>query len=446
MKSPRLTNGASGWSGQWNALHDDAQGSATLLAHQQSGFYSLGTNPSNGQTITFTINGTAVVLTGRTGTISAAGDFKIGSTIAITLATILNQLQNSWATNATQIALTLANQQLLSFVGFALSGTKITAYSLNTAMNAQLTTFNGSTTFTSGTYTVSSQALYVEPGTFYIGTTQVKFLGGSTPNVTPPGTNPRIDVLTIDTSGTLAWTTGTESASPVPPTYPFGKVAICEITNVVGESSILDNANQNGSQGFISADVRPFNNVIYINDPNQIAAGVITNANLNAAVGIMQTGMIVMWTTTSAPAGFVFCDGSSLLRAGTYAALFAVIGATFGSADGSHFNVPDFRGRVPVGVGTGTGGGASGNGAPTGGSALTARSLADWIGEETHVLSTTEMPSHTHPCGASVSMTGGATPVVGATQSSFATTGATGGGSAHNNIQPTLAIEFIIHI
>jgi microcystin-dependent protein len=329
MKAPRLTNGANGNSGQWNALHDDAQGSATLLAHQQSGFYSLGTNPSNGQTITFTINSTAVVLTGRTGSISAAGDFKIGATIAITLATIMNQLQNPWATNATQIALTLGNQQLLSFLGFALSGTKITAYSLNTTLNSQLSTFNGSTTFTSGSYTVSSQAVFVEPGIFYIGTAQVKFPGGSSPNVTPPGTNPRIDLLTIDTSGTLAWTTGTESASPVAPAYPFGKVPICEITNVVGESAILDNANQSGAQGVISADVRPFNNIQYINDQNQIADGIITAAKL-AMAGVIITGDIIMTGSRIAGAGFLLCDGSAASRT-TFSALFAAIAPPLGT-------------------------------------------------------------------------------------------------------------------
>ncbi len=443
MKSPRISSGAIGTPGQYNELHDDAQGSATLLAHQQLGAFALGTNPSNAQTITFDVNGTNVVLTGKTGAISNPGEFKIAGTAALTLANVMNLVQNPWTTNANQIALTLANQQLLAYIGFALSGTNLTIYSLNTTMSAPLTSFSGSTTFTSGTWTGQTMKLYVEPGILYIGTTQVKFLGGSTPLVTAPSTNPRIDVLTIDTSGTLAWTTGSESATPSAPAYPFGKVPICELYNVVSETQLLDNANQSASQGYILNDVRPFNNVIYINDPNQIASGVITNANLNAAVGIMQTGMIVMWTTTSAPTGFVFCDGSSLLRAGTYAALFAVIGTTFGSVDGSHFNVPDFRGRVPVGVGTGTGGGASGNGAPTGGNALSARALADWLGEETHLLSITEMPAHTHPL-TNTGANGGAGS--GGSGGTAGSTGSTGGGGAHNIIQPTLAIEFIIHI
>jgi microcystin-dependent protein len=63
-------------------------------------------------------------------------------------------------------------------------------------------------------------------------------------------------------------------------------------------------------------------------------------------------GTITMFGGAVAPTGWVLCDNSSLLRAGTYAALFAVIGTTFGSADGTHFNVPDMRGIFPRGAGT----------------------------------------------------------------------------------------------
>lgn len=146
----------------------------------------------------------------------------------------------------------------------------------------------------------------------------------------------------------------------------------------------------------------------------------------------------------SAPTGWLLCDGTSYLRA-TYPSLFTVLSTTYGSADGTHFNVPDLRGRVPVGVGTGTGGGASGTGLPTGGSALTAVARATWKGEETHTLSTPEIPSHSHTFtvttgggsgAASGSGTGGSTP----------STDATGGGGAHNNIQPVMGLSFCIKI
>ncbi len=60
--------------------------------------------------------------------------------------------------------------------------------------------------------------------------------------------------------------------------------------------------------------------------------------------GGVPPGCILSFGGDVAPSGYLLCDGSSLLRA-TYAALFAVIGTAFGTADGTHFNLPDSRGR-----------------------------------------------------------------------------------------------------
>lgn len=79
--------------------------------------------------------------------------------------------------------------------------------------------------------------------------------------------------------------------------------------------------------------------------------------NEEVAVTIAATTSIpagVMWMTgaTAAPTGWVLCDGTSYPRTGgTYDALFAAISTSYGSVDGTHFNVPDFKGRVPVGKG-----------------------------------------------------------------------------------------------
>lgn len=62
-------------------------------------------------------------------------------------------------------------------------------------------------------------------------------------------------------------------------------------------------------------------------------------------------GTYIQHAGAAAPTGFLACDGSSLLRAGTYADLFAVIGTTYGAADGTHFTLPDARGLVMVGAG-----------------------------------------------------------------------------------------------
>lgn len=65
----------------------------------------------------------------------------------------------------------------------------------------------------------------------------------------------------------------------------------------------------------------------------------------------MPAGAVVPYAGALAPSGFLLCDGSSKVRA-DYAALFTAIGTAFGAADGTHFNVPDMRGRGAVGVGS----------------------------------------------------------------------------------------------
>ena len=106
------------------------------------------------------------------------------------------------------------------------------------------------------------------------------------------------------------------------------------------------------------------------------------------------TGEVRMWSGASAPTGWLFCNGASIARSGTYAALFAITGTAYGTASSSTFNVPDMEGRAPVGVGTGAGDAsedADGGTTPSG-TALTARSLGEWTGRETIVA----LPAHTH--------------------------------------------------
>ena len=66
------------------------------------------------------------------------------------------------------------------------------------------------------------------------------------------------------------------------------------------------------------------------------------------------TGAIIMFSGSSAPIGWLLCDGSAVSRT-TYANLFVVVSTTYGAGNGSTtFNVPDLRSRMPIGVGTGT--------------------------------------------------------------------------------------------
>lgn len=117
------------------------------------------------------------------------------------------------------------------------------------------------------------------------------------------------------------------------------------------------------------------------------------------AAALIPSGTMWMTANASAPTGWLICDGSAVSRT-TYAALYSALGSgssPYGQGDGVNtFNLPDMRGRVPVGVGTGAGGGASGTGAPTGGSALTALARGSWKGEELHTLTGGETGAHSH--------------------------------------------------
>ena len=115
------------------------------------------------------------------------------------------------------------------------------------------------------------------------------------------------------------------------------------------------------------------------------------------------TGEIRMWGGSSAPTGWLLCNGANYDGGSvTYAALYAIIGQNFGVGDSTanDFNVPDMEGRVPVGVGTGAGDGAEDTDGSTvpAGTALTARSLGEWTGTETIGLlaHTHTMKNHTH--------------------------------------------------
>jgi microcystin-dependent protein len=130
------------------------------------------------------------------------------------------------------------------------------------------------------------------------------------------------------------------------------------------------------------------------------------------------TGEVKIWTTASAPTGYLLCDGTAVSRT-TYANLFAVIGTTFGTGDDSTtFNVPDFRSRVPGGV----------NG-------VDFSSIGDMVGLSTNQIEANNLP----PLNLSeVQVVSG----IG----SFVLNGVSysGASGAISNIQPTLVVNFII--
>jgi microcystin-dependent protein len=76
-------------------------------------------------------------------------------------------------------------------------------------------------------------------------------------------------------------------------------------------------------------------------------------ANLQDITNRSEVGAIKPWTKTTAPAGYLLCDGAAVSRT-DYADLFAVISTTYGAGNGSTtFNVPDLQGKLPQGYESG---------------------------------------------------------------------------------------------
>ena len=88
-------------------------------------------------------------------------------------------------------------------------------------------------------------------------------------------------------------------------------------------------------------------------------------------------GIVMPFAGSTAPQGYLFCDGSAVSRT-DYADLFTAIGTTYGAGDESTtFNLPDLSGRVVLGVSQSHALGTSG-------------------GEAAHTLTEQELPAHTH--------------------------------------------------
>lgn len=163
-------------------------------------------------------------------------------------------------------------------------------------------------------------------------------------------------------------------------------------------------------------------------------------------------GEIRMFAGNFAPKSWALCDGQ-LLSIQQNTALFALLGTFFGGNGVSNFQLPDLRGRLPVGQGQGLG--------------LSPRVIGEVGGTETVGLISGNLPAHNHPLNAA---TGNATTAVPSstvlpgtlTTGKFYTVndGSTpaptpenlapgvvsvvGGGLPHNNLMPALCVSFII--
>jgi len=124
-----------------------------------------------------------------------------------------------------------------------------------------------------------------------------------------------------------------------------------------------------------------------------IVSGGTTVINNGAFIGVegIPTATIVPWTDATVPSGFLECNGAAVSRT-TYADLFAIIGTTYGTGDGSTtFNVPDLQDNVPIGK-------SNNKALASTGGANTVTSTGNVAGSTANAtLSTAQLASHSHP-------------------------------------------------
>jgi microcystin-dependent protein len=112
------------------------------------------------------------------------------------------------------------------------------------------------------------------------------------------------------------------------------------------------------AQGRLTSAVNVATSVAAANVTGKITASqidTVASSQITGTITLTQvaglTGEVIMWPAAAAPTGYLLCDGAAVSRT-TYAALFAIIGTTYGTGNGSTtFNLPNFTNRMPIGVG-----------------------------------------------------------------------------------------------
>jgi microcystin-dependent protein len=175
----------------------------------------------------------------------------------------------------------------------------------------------------------------------------------------------------------------------------------------------------------ITASTTELNYVDGVTSAIQTQINTLTS-NLSSAV---PSGVISAYAGSTAPSGYLLCDGTAVSRT-TYSALYAVVGTTYGVGDNSStFNVPNLKGKVAVGRDS---------------SQSEFDNLGETSGEKTVTLTTAQLPSFSHEL--QMASTGDGTTYFRGSNGPYSTSiyYSHGSGQAHNNLQPYLVINYII--
>ena len=254
----------------------------------------------------------------------------------------------------------------------------------------------------------------------------IGYSGGSTVSI------PNGYIATVFGDGTNFYSANTTSASAF---YVSGTLTAAGIADV-GAMSVGGNLSVTGTTALGGTATAPT-----VTPSTDSSTKIATTAFVASAItSAVITGTISMWPVSSAPTGYLVCNGSAVSRT-TYAALYAIVGTTFGSGDGSTtFNLPNYTNRMPYGTTIGA----------TGGSADAV------VVSHTHTATVTD-PTHNHTLGlygpngggglggGDLNTTAPTTYTTSSASTGISVSNSTVGVSGTNaNLPPYLGINFII--
>lgn len=231
--------------------------------------------------------------------------------------------------------------------------------------------------------------------------------GGDT-NVSLKVTSKNAGTLLLDAGATGTIDLGTSST---------GQINLRRNTSVTGTLAVSTNATITGTMAVTGATTLTG------------AATINNTLTVSGAVNFMPVGCILPYGGTSAPTGFLSCDGTAVSRTGN-PLLFAAIGTTWGSGDGSTtFNLPNLNRKALMGVGGS-------------GTAVISNTVGSTGGVETYTLTSANMPTAVPIATAGVAsalFTGGATFLA-----PYSTGWSGGSATAISLVQPSSIVMFIV--
>jgi microcystin-dependent protein len=169
----------------------------------------------------------------------------------------------------------------------------------------------------------------------------------------------KLYVVHNNTSGSQSILVKTSSGTGVTITNGSKTIIYCDATNAYKAINDLPASDLSGSVAIANGGTgltgAGSNNQVLTTNGSAFSLAQLTSSNLTTATAnsLTPAGTIITFGGTSAPSGYLACDGASKDRT-TYADLFSAIGTTWGSADANSFNVPNLQGAFLRGAGTQT--------------------------------------------------------------------------------------------